>query len=118
MRFADCGPPICVFRVNSLTVTSAFGILSCYALPRRTVLILIRQPPRPAIVVDRDQHEFGRRHLHPLALAPAQHPRLDAEGDRTASGAGDICMDTNHVAYLHRLEETQVGDGRRGDTAP
>ena len=73
--------------------------------------------PRPAGIVHRHQHEVGSGHPHPLALAAPQDPGLDAERDRTASGAHDVGIDADHVAYLDRLEEAQVGDRGGGNPA-
>jgi hypothetical protein len=37
------------------------------------------------VVVHRHQHEFGRRHFHPFALAATQHLGLDGENDLGSS---------------------------------
>jgi hypothetical protein len=45
-----------------------------------------------------------------IALALAQYPDLDAEGDRCPAGALDLRVATDRVADMHGLEKGDVRD--------
>src|SRR6202042_3469670 len=52
-----------------------------------------------AVFVDGDQNEFGGGDPHPLALAAAQNPGLDADRHGRAADAGDLGIDADDVAH-------------------